>query len=173
MQPSKYLLILAFVVAPFVLVACDKSKEAASADAPVVEAPAPAVVMPTDPNDTSGWKKYLGDVVMNNMQGVKSNRPYMYYIPAGDDDKAMNDRANQLENVQGVVGRGVLPGNMMAFGGPNSATTADFVVKSFEVAAANSFKDVVVLVVTKPEDKARVSEALAPSGAIIRTAEMK
>ncbi|MGB4859876.1 MAG: hypothetical protein WBP11_11185 [Dokdonella sp.] len=173
MQPSKFLLILAFVVAPFALVACDKSKDAASGDESAAEAAAPAAVMPTDPNDTAGWKKYLGEVVMKNMEGVKSNRPYMYYVPSGEDDKAMGDRANQLENVQGVVGRGVLPGNMMAFGGPDSATTADFVVKSFEVAAANSFKDVVVLVVTKPEDKARVSEALAPSGAIIRMADMQ
>ena len=173
MQPSKFLLIMAFVVAPFALVACDKSKDAASADAAAADAPAPAVVMPTDPNDTAGWKKYLGDVVMKNMEGVKSNRPYMYYIPAGADDKAITDRANQLENVQGVVGRGVLPGNMMAFGGPDSTATADFVVESFSVAAANSFKDVVVLVVAKPEDSARVSEALAPSGAIIRMAAMQ
>ena len=173
MQPSKFLLILTFVVAPLALVACDKLKDAVSTQAPVIEAPAAAVVMPTDPNDSAGWKKYLGDVVMKNMQGVKSNRPYMYYVPAGEDDKSIDDRGNQLENVQGVVGRGVLPGTMMAFGGPNSATTADFVVKSFEVAAANSFKDVVVLVVTKPEDKARVSEALAPSGAIIRMADMQ
>ncbi|MEO6075238.1 MAG: hypothetical protein ABIP56_00395 [Dokdonella sp.] len=173
MQPNKFLLILSFVVAPFALVACDKLKDATSTNAPAVEAPAAAVVMPTDPNDSAGWKKYLGDVVMKNMEGVKSNRPYMYYVPAGEDEKAIGDRANQLENVQGVVGRGVLPGNMMAFGGPNSATTADFVVKSFEAASPNSFKDVVVLVVTKPEDKARVSEALAPSGAIIRMAEMR
>ena len=172
MHASKFLMILAFVVAPFALVACDKNKDSAATDAPAAAA-VETVPMPTDPNDTAAWKKYLGAVVMKNMEGVKTNRPYMYYIPAGADDKATTDRANQLENVQGVVGRGVLPGNMMAFGGPDSAVTADFVVQSFSVAAANSFKDVVVLVVSKPEDKARISEAVAPSGAIIRIADMQ
>ena len=162
MQASKFLLILAFVVAPFALVACDKNKDGAATDAPAAAA-VETVAMPTDPSDTAAWKKYLGAVVMKNM----------YYIPAGADEKATTDRVNQLENVQGVVGRGVLPGNMMAFGGPDSATTAEFVVQSFSVAAANSFKDVVVLVVSKPEDKARISEAVAPSGAIIRIADMQ
>lgn len=172
MQASKLMLIMAFVVAPFALVACDKSKDAANADA-TAAAPVENVPMPTDPNDTNAWKKYLGAVVMKNMEGVKTNRPYMYYVPAGTDDKAVADRGNQLDNVQGVVGRGVLPGNLMAFGGPDSTTTADFVVQSFSVAAANSFKDVVVLVVSKPEDKSRVSEAVAPSGAVIRIADMQ
>ena len=172
MQASKFLLILAFVVTPFALVACDKNKDSTAADAPAAAA-IETVPMPTDSNDTKAWQKYLAAVVMKNMEGVKTNRPYMYYIPAGSDDKAVTDRANQLENVQGVVGRGVLPGNMMAFGGPDSVATADFVVQSFSVAAANSFKDVVVLVVSKPEDKARISEAVAPSGAIIRIADMQ
>ena len=172
MQASKFLLILAFVATPFALVACDKNKDSAAADAPAAAA-IESVPMPTDANDTKAWQTYLAAEVMKNMEGVKTNRPYMYYIPAGSDDKAVTDRANQLENVQGVVGRGVLPGNMMAFGGPDSAATADFVVQSFSVAAANSFKDVVVLVVSKPEDKARISEAVAPSGAIIRIADMQ
>ena len=55
--------------------------------------------MPTDPTDKAAWQKYLASVVMRNMQGVKTNHPYMYFVPAGDDDAAKSDRQNQLDNV--------------------------------------------------------------------------
>jgi len=62
---------------------------------------------------------------------------------------------------------------MMAFGGPDSKITADFVIEAFQSAQSGSFKDVVVLVIGTPEDTTRVKEALAASGANVRTAELK
>lgn len=167
----KLILPLAVAVAStFVLSACDKAADTtAQTAAAVVE----TVPLPTDATDTAAWKKYLANVVTNNMQGVTTTRPYMYYIPGGEDDKALDDRSNQLENVRGVVGRGVLPGNMMAFGGPDSKITADFVIEAFQSAQSGSFKDVVVLVIGTPEDTTRVKEALTPSGANVRAAELK
>jgi hypothetical protein len=52
------------------------------------------------------------------MQGMKASQPYAYMVRPGvsDDDKAQNDR--QLQSVQDTVARGVLPGNMLVFGGP-------------------------------------------------------
>ena len=167
----KILIPLALAVAStLVLSACDKAAEtSAQQAAPTVE----TVPLPTDPADTAAWKKYLANVVTNNMQGVTTTRPYMYYIPGGEDEKALDDRSNQLENVRGVVGRGVLHGNMMAFGGPDSKMTADFVIEAFGGAQSGSFKDVVVLVIGTPDDTTRVKEALAPSGANVRAAELK
>lgn len=147
-------------------------KKSADAEKPAAEVQE-TVTMPSDPADTPAWKKYLASIVMQNMQGVKTNRPYMYFIPAGDSEKAVSDRANQLENVRGVVSRGVLPGNMMAFGGPDPKITADFAVQSFENAGAGTFKDVVVLIVGNPADADRVKAALTPSGAEVRFSEMK
>ena len=156
--------------ATFALSACDqqdKSKQTQVEQAPAV------VAKPTDPNDKAGWKKYLQATVLANMQGVKTNHPYMYYVPGGDDDAAKADRSNQLDNVKTVVARGVLPGNMMAFGGPDSKITSDLIVEAFKDVQAGSFKDVVVLFIGAQADSDAVKQALTTSGAEFRFVEAK
>ena len=166
--------ILSFValacVAALSLSACDQApapQQAAAEQKPEV------VAMPTDPADKAGWKKYLVSVVTANMQGVKSNRPYMYFVPGGEDEAAVADRANQFENVHNTVLRGVLPGNMMAFGGPDSKITSDLLVQSFSGVQAGSFKDVVVLFIGATAEGAAVKLALDPTGADVRFAQAK
>jgi hypothetical protein len=123
---------------------------------------------PTDPNDSKGWNAYLGQIVQKNLQGMSANQPYAYMVTAGttDDAKAQNDR--QLQSVQDTVARGVLPGNLLAFGGPSSATTADLVVAAFKDAKPGSFKDVIILFIGDQADEQRVTDALKPTGATIR-----
>jgi hypothetical protein len=150
-----------------VLTACDKKEEEVAAPVAV------EVKMPTTAADRAGWKAYLVDVVKRNMAGVTSSRPYMYFVPAGEDQAAQDERINQLENVRTVVARTVLPGNMLAFGGPDSKLTGDLIVDSFKDAKAGAFKDVIVLFVGAAADQARVQEALAASGATYRFVEMK
>jgi hypothetical protein len=127
---------------------------------------------PTDPNDTKAWNAYLGQIVQQNMQGMTADRPYPYLVPAGDSDdaKAMYDR--QLQNVQDTVARGVLPGNMLVFAGPNSAKTADFILAAFQGAKPGAFKDVIILFIGDAADKDRVMSALQPTGAKVRFVAM-
>lgn len=167
----KFLSILVIAcAATFALSACDQSEK--KPEAAAEQTPA-AIPLPTNPADKNAWKQYLSAVVTNNMQGVKSNRPYMYFVPAGDDDAAKADRANQLDNVRTTVSRGVLPGNMMAFGGPDSAATAQLVVEAFKDAQAGSFKDVIVLFIGAPADGEAVKQGLASSAADVRFVEAK
>lgn len=149
------------------LSACDKQKDAQV----VVEQKAEVVPVPAPGSDASAWKKYLAAVVMLNLEGVKSSRPYMYFVPEGE--AAELERSNQLDNVKTAVGRGVLPGNMLAFGGPDSKLTADMIADAFAEAPAGSFKDVVVLFVGAQADSDRVKDALVPANATYRFAEMK
>lgn len=155
--------------ATFALSACDKTQppEQAAEQAPAV------VSIPTNPTDKAAWKAYLVQVVTANMTGVKSNHPYMYFVPGGDDDAVKGERNNQLENVKNVVARGVLPGNMMAFGGPDSKVTAQLVVDAFKDVQAGAFKDVVVLFIGAPADADGVKQALLSSGADVRFVEAK
>lgn len=162
-------LVFAACAVTLALSACDKKEEAAAPTEQAVE----TVALPAPTAVPAEWKKYLAAVVMQNMQGVKSNRPYMYFVPGGDDGKAVIDRSNQLDNVSLAVSRGVLPGNMLAFGGPDSAITADLIIDSFKDAGAGTFKDVTVLFVGAQADSDRVKEALTSSGATYRFAEMK
>ena len=165
-----FTLIALSCVAAFALSACDKG------EAPVQQAAeqAPTILpAPTNPDDKDAWKKYLVSAVTANMEGVKTSRPYMYFVPGGEDETAVTDRANQLENVRTVVSRGVLPGNMMAFGGPDSHTTAKLVVDAFADAQPGSFKDVIVLFIGTSADFEEVKTALAASGAVPRFVEVR
>ena len=157
--------------ATFALSACNQQEKAADQQAAAAKPQVAAV--PTNPQDKAAWKQYLVSVVNANLQGVKTNHPYMYFVPAGDDDATKSDRQNQIDNVKNVVARGVLPGNMMAFGGPDSKTTADLIVESFKDVQAGSFKDVVVLFIGAPGDLDAIKQALASSGAEVRFVEAK
>jgi hypothetical protein len=156
--------------ATFALSACNQQDKAA--DQQVAAKPTVAPV-PTNPSDKAAWKQYLVSVVNANLQGVKTNHPYMYFVPAGDDDTAKGDRQNQLDNVKTVVSRGVLPGNMMAFGGPDSKATSDLIVQAFAGAQAGALKDVIVLFIGAPADLDPVKAAVQPSGAEVRFVEAK
>src|SRR5690606_1746333 len=166
----KFLVVIGFMcAATFVLGGCNKEQ----AQDEAADAKPEVVAMPANGTDKAAWKNYLVSVVMQNMQGVKTTRPYVYFVPMGDDEAALADRDNQLSNVQTVVARGVVPGNMLAFGGPDSAITADLIIEAFASANEGSFKDVVVLFVGALADQQRAGEALAPSAADYRFVEMK
>lgn len=181
---NKFIRILSFALcSTLLLAACgqsdeDKQKAAEAAAQAAANAPVP---LPAPGANDAAWQKYLVSVVTRNMQGVKTNHPFMYYVPAGDDLPAQEARGRQQEEVNNTVARGVLPGNMLAFGGPDSKLTADMIVAAFAGSAdrsspgANdgSFKDVVVLFAGASADEQRVKDAIAKSGAELRFVEMK
>lgn len=142
----------------FAVTACKKEE----ASKPKVVAA--AVTMPADPMDKDGWRKYLVYVAQQNLEGIRQ-RPYMYYVPAGDDEETIAQVERQQSDITDVVGRGILPGNMIAFGSPNSARMADVIIEAFKVARPAAFKDVRVLFVGATADEQRVRDALAPSAA--------
>jgi hypothetical protein len=163
----KFLIAATFALAgSLVLSACNKQEDTQQTTQQA------AATKPTDPNDAQAWNAYLGQIVQNNMQGMTAERPYAYMVPAGDDDDAKAKYDRQLQNVQDTVARGVLPGNLLAFAGPNSARTADFVITAFQGAKPGSFKDVIVLFIGDEADKDRVTTALQPTGATVRFVAM-
>jgi hypothetical protein len=156
------------IASALALSACNKSEDADKAAAPQVA----EVAKPANTTDTKAWSQYLGQIVRKNMQGMTADRPYPYLVPAGDDQAGIDGRARQLENVQGTVARGVLPGNMLVFGGPDSTKTADLIVEAFKGANPGSFKNVIILFIGDQVDQQRVTEALTPTGATIRFVAM-
>ncbi len=139
------------------LVACKKE-----------EAPPPAVVevvtAPTDAADLAGWKKYLGATVKANMEGIRQ-RPFVYFVPAVSDEESQRQYDAQLETVQDTIARGVMPGNMLAFGSPDTTKLADLVVAAFKSATPGALKNVRVLVIGAVADQERMAEAVKASEA--------
>jgi hypothetical protein len=163
----KFLIAATFALAgSLALSACNKQDEGQQT---TQQATAPK---PTNPNDAQAWNAYLGQIVQNNMQGMTAERPYAYLVPAGDDEDAKAKYDRQLSNVQDVIARGVLPGNLLAFAGPNSGKTATFIIDAFAGAKPGSFKDVIVLFIGDEADKDRVTTALQPTGATVRFVAM-
>ena len=160
---SRFISIVLIVAAALLFAGCKK------AEAPVqVAAPLTA---PAGTDDTA-WKNYLQDVIKHNMDGV-TDRVSPYYLPAQASADYQGKYDRQLQGVQEAVQRGVLPGNMLAFGSPDSAKIADLVVAAYKDAGAGSMKGVIVLFIGKAADKERVAAAVAPSGATFKFVEAK
>jgi len=139
-------------------------------DSAKAQAAAPAELhAPTTPDDKL-WVPYLQQVVSRNMAGV-TDRVSPYYLPADSDEPTPDDPDGrskydrQLENVATVVSRTVLPGNMLAFGSPNSTRMADLIVAAFQGGAPDALQGSQVLFIGKAEDSPRVKAAVEAVGA--------
>ena len=152
------------------LSACEtQDPEEAAAAAQAQKAPPPELHAPATADDKL-WQPYLQQVISRN-QGAVTDHTTAYYLPADSDTASPEDSDGkskydrQLENVTTVVQRTVLPGNMLAFGSPNSARMADLIVAAFTGGAADAMKGSQVLFIGKAEDKARVQAAVEAVGA--------
>ncbi|HET8817928.1 MAG TPA: hypothetical protein VFM73_00090 [Xanthomonadaceae bacterium] len=139
---------------------CQDANEGTQEDA-AATAPAPLAAPTTD--DDAAWGEYLTDVVRRNMGGI-TNSPYLYYLPAESSPGFGGEYQRLLEKAELDIARGILAGNMLAFGSPASAKMADLIIASFAGVDEGSMKGVRVLFIGDAADNARVQEALAPSG---------
>lgn len=153
------------------LAGCGQQEQQAAA--PAQQQAAEELTAPADANDSRAWKLYLTNVVKQNMPQRMRSSPFMYYLPSSTTEDFQGEYERQLDNVAGTVERGVLPGNMLAFGSPESAKMADLIVESFATASPGSFNGVRVLYIGKAEDSERVATAVGPSGAEYVFVEVK
>lgn len=156
------LMLIACLALPFA--ACKKE------EAPKEVVKAPMAAPKTD--DRQAWMAYLGDVVTRNMDGIQ-NQPFVYMVPS----EALPDFADQyerlLEKAQTDVARGIISGNLLAYGGYNSPKVADLVVESFKTVQPNSMKGVKVLFIGQASENERVKAAVTPAGVDYKFIEAK
>jgi hypothetical protein len=133
-----------------------------------VAAPVAAPLSAPAGTDDAAWQAYLGDVINRN-DDVITDRLYSYYVSADSDKPDAADGSSaysrQLENVNAVVQRTVLPGNMLAFGSPDSAKMADLIVAAFKDAKPDALKGSHVLFIGAAADRDRVEAAVKAAGA--------
>lgn len=165
MNKSTRALLIACLALPFVT-ACQKEEQ--TEQAAVQQAPLTA---PTT-DDENAWGEYLVEVVKRNMEGITSS-PYLYTLPSESSPDFQGSYDRQLEKAQVDIQRGIVEGNLLAYGGPSSNKMADLVVAAFEKAQPGSMKGVKVLFIGKPEDSERVKAAVAPSGVDYKFVEAK
>ena len=139
------------------LAACKKEDEV-----PVETAEAPLVVPAK--SDDAAWRAYLSQVVTRNM-GEITNQPFLYYLPTQEDPEFQAKYDRQLEQASNAVARGIVGGNLIAFGSPESAKMADIAVASFQGVPADTMKKVKILFIGDAPDGARVEAAVTPTGA--------
>jgi predicted small lipoprotein YifL len=164
--------ILAIALTVVALAACKQEAPAETAAQPQAQS------APTDQTDNDGWKRYLSQVVDQNRQGV-TDRVFAYYLPADsrqpsfDDPEHKSPYDRQLDALKAAVMRGVLPGNLLAFGSPDSTAMGDLVVEAFAAGNPNSLQGSIVLFIGRPEDNERVKAAAEAIGASYRFVEVK
>lgn len=152
MSLTTRLILIACLALPFA--ACKKEE-------PVAVEKAPLTAPQND--DRAAWSAYLSDVVTRNMGGIQ-NQPFVYMVPSA----ALPDFADQyerlLEKAKTDVARGIISGNLLAYGGYNSDKVADLIEASFKDVQPSSMKGVKVLFIGKPAEDARVKAAVTPAG---------
>jgi hypothetical protein len=159
-QIPSFARVLMLLVLALPFTACQK--QAAPAEAGTEAA---AVKMPASIEDTDGWKAYFSDVVTRNVPKDLTNNPFAYFLPPPTVADFDAQFGRMLDKTKSDLARGILPGNMIAFGSPDSAKTADLMVQTFAVVAPGSMKGVRVLFLGAPADNDRVRAAVGPSGA--------
>ena len=141
------------------------------AASPISTAVDPSTVAITNTNlpipaktDDAGWKAYLSDVVLRNM-GEITNQPFLYYLPTQADPEFQAKYDRQLEQAKNAIARGIVGGNLIAFGSPESAKMADIAVASFTGVPVDTMKKVKIVFIGDAVDGERVGAAVVPSGA--------
>ena len=117
------------------------------------------------------WQSYMQQVVEANMGDI-TNPPYAYFVPSEKFPDNQDAISRVQDSLSGTVAATVLPGNMVAVGGPDSATTALVLETAFKNASPGSFKGVVVLFMGDQADEAAVKAAVDPSGATFKFAQL-
>ena len=160
---TRYPLALLLLASVLGLSACETPESDADAKKPVAAAalPVPATA------DDKLWKPYLAEKIGKHM-GVVTDRVISYYLPADNatveaDGRTKYDRL--AEGVTAAVSRTVLPGNLLAFGSPDSKRMADLITSSFSGAKPDALKGSHVLFIGKAEDSARIQPLVEASGA--------
>ena len=149
MKTTTRLLLIALLSLPM-LAACQKEE----ATDTVAEAK-PAVTRPADNNDEQAWGVYLSDVVTRNMGDI-TNNPYLYYLPSSDSEGFEGAHERLKEEVELAMQRGIVEGNLVAFGSPESTMMADIVVGAFAQVDPASMKGVRVIFIGDAADSERV-----------------
>ncbi len=167
---NKKIAVVLLMAAALFVTGCNQDGKVDATAPAATPAEAPLVVPPS--SDARAWKLYLSEVVKRHMGGIRSS-PFMYYLPAEDAEDFQDQYERQRDNVAGAVARGVLPGNMLAFGSPSSARMADLIVDAFQTVSPGSMQDVRVLFIGAAEDLDRVKAAVAPSEATVVFHEVK
>ena len=137
--------------------ACKKEEAAPAAEAQQ------ALVAPAK-DDDAGWRKYLQAVAVQNMGNI-TNNPFLYYLVPESDPEFAAKYERQVESATAAIGRGVSPGNMLAFGSSASAKMADLIEAAFKGVEADSMKGVRVVFIGAAADNARVQTIVQPTGA--------
>ena len=166
MNATTRLLLIALLSLPL-LAACQK-EEAPAVDPSAAKAP---LTRPAT-NDDAEWGAYLSDVVTRNMGDI-TRSPYLYYLPASGTPGFEGARARLQEEVEVAMQRGIVEGNLVACGSPESAMRADIITRAFAQVDPGSMDGVRVLFIGDAADDARVKAAVAPAGVVYQFIEAK
>jgi hypothetical protein len=129
------------------------------------------VARPAPDADDNIWGVYLADQGKVYADDIGMN-PFIYVIPAADNDMAEERRKNETDSIAHGAGSILIPGALLILGGPDARVTNRFVESLSKEVKPDALKGVTVLIVGDASQKDLLTKTLAPTGARVRVATM-
>jgi hypothetical protein len=130
------------------------------------------LVAPVNPNDVNAWRTFMGQAILD-VTHDKTLHPYSFVVPAGDTADATTRRRHEAMTIHAMLGRTAVPGNMIAFTGPDSTKVAEVVASAFQKLPAHTAQGLTVLFVGTPAVARTVESAVSAAGAQLRVRAMR
>jgi hypothetical protein len=120
-------------------------------------------------SDNIAWSNFLICVTRQNAQGMTAPRFYEFFIPGGNDAQSIDARDRQRSNLEDDLTRGIRPGNLIAFGGPDAEATTATVSRAFkDTATTYPMTNVTVVVIGRKSDETQLAHLISQRGATLR-----
>ncbi|KAF1005949.1 MAG: hypothetical protein GAK28_02857 [Luteibacter sp.] len=150
-----------------VLGGCHHQEDPGVADPPVSQA-----IKPPAGNAGAGtWRAFAARVVHDEVKD-DTLHPFTFAVPAGDDADAKEARRSIVMAVRTTLGNTAIPGNLLAFTGPDSRAVAAVIEESFRDLPTSVTKGVTVLYIGTSDMSSRVDKVMRDAGARLRVRAM-
>lgn len=157
----------AMLVGLIVLVGCRQQADPGVADPPVSQAVKP----PAENAGAGTWRAFAARVVHDEVKD-DTIHPFSFAVPAGDDADAKDARRSIVMAVRTTLGNTAIPGNLLAFTGPDSRAVATVIEEGFQDLPTSVTKGVTVLYIGTPDMSSRVDKVTRDAGVRLRVRVM-
>lgn len=147
---------------------CNRPADPGEATSP----PAQQLQSPAKAAKAENWRTFAAAVVQSEVKD-ESIRPFTFVVPEGSDDDSKEQRQAIVVAVRGMLMNTALPGRLLAFTGPDSATVGEVIVDALHGLPGLPARGLTFLFIGTPQASIAASQAVRAAGGNLRLRPME